>query len=340
MLLIAYTDSHLQSDDDSSSSSSSSDDDEDAEMKDAAPVSRKRSAEESSAPAKKAKTEAAAPAGASSTIYVGGLSWNVDNDWLKSEFETVGEVVSARVVTDRDSGKSRGFGYVEFTKPESAQKALEMAGHEIDGRAIKVDVSTPRPARENATPQDRKKTFNDQLSGPPTTTLFVGNLPFSASEDAVWTVFADFGDVSSVRLPTDKETGRPKGFGYIEFSSIEGAQAAVAAGGPEATGEGVVVEGRTVRLDYSQPRDQSSGGGGGGRGGFGGGRGGARGGGMRGGGRGGGFGGGRGGGFGGGRGGGRGGASSGRGRDQGWASRGNPRSGGATEFKGNKKTFD
>jgi nucleolin len=187
-------------------------------MKEDAPASKKRAAEETEAPAKKAKVEESAAEGASTTVFVGQLSWNVDNDWLQSEFAECGEVVSARVVTDRESGRSRGFGYVEFTTPEAAQKAMELAGKEVDGRAIKVDVSTPRAPRDNA--ERPKKTFvrllsflsstshstdlnspfsqNDQLSGPPTTTLFVGNLPFSASEDAVWTAFADFGDVSSV----------------------------------------------------------------------------------------------------------------------------------------------
>ncbi|PRQ74941.1 hypothetical protein AAT19DRAFT_13963 [Rhodotorula toruloides] len=309
-------------------------------MKEDAPKeNKKRAAEESAAPAKKAKVESAAPAaegGESTTVFVGQLSWNVDNDWLQSEFKDCGEVVSARVVTDRDSGRSRGFGYVEFTTAEAAQKALELAGKEIDGRAIKVDVTTPRPPREQ---QERpKKQFNDQLSGPPTTTLFVGNLPFSASEDAVWTAFADFGDVQSVRLPTDPESGRPKGFGYVEFSSIEGSQAAVTAGGPESTGSGVEIDGRKLRLDYSQPRGERQGGGdrnggGGGRGGFGG-RGGGRGGrggfndrGGRGGGR-----------------GGRGGRGGGRSADAGWGGRpgGNPRSGGFSNDKpaGKKISFD
>lgn len=170
--------------------------------------SKKRAVEEESeAPAKKAKTAAAVTnangddASESTTVFVGQLSWNVDNDWLQSEFVECGEVVSARVVTDRDSGRSRGFGYVEFTTTEAAQKALELAGKEVDGRAIKVDLSAPRPNREGQAERP-KKVFNDTLSGPPTTTLFVGNLPFSASEDAVWSAFADFGDVSSVRLHT------------------------------------------------------------------------------------------------------------------------------------------
>jgi nucleolin len=176
-------------------------------MADAAPASKKRAAEDSEAPAKKVKKDdapaAIEPVDAATaevtTVYVGGLSWNVDNEWLKSELEVCGEVVSARVVTDRETQKSRGFGYVEFVKAESAQKALEMAGQEIDGRAIKVDLSLPRAPKEGGAFGDKpKKVFNDQLSGPPTTTLFVGNLPFSATEDAVWSAFADFGDVSSV----------------------------------------------------------------------------------------------------------------------------------------------
>lgn len=276
--------------DDSSSDSDSSDssDDEDEKMKEDAPASKKRAAEESEAPAKKAKVEEAATDGASTTVFVGQLSWNVDNDWLQSEFAECGEVVSARVVTDRESGRSRGFGYVEFTTAEAAQKAMELAGKEVDGRAIKVDVSTPRAPRDAA--ERPKKVFvrplpslsylsfstdsffpflqNDELSGPPTTTLFVGNLPFSASEDAVWTAFADYGDVSSVRLPTDPESGRPKGFGYVEFASLEAATSAVTAGGPASSGAGVEIDGRRLRLDYSQPRaDRQGGGDRGGRGG-------------------------------------------------------------------------
>ena len=74
------------------------------------------------------------------------------------------------------------------------------------------------------------------------------------------------GDVKSVRLPTNPETGKPKGFGYVEFTDIEAAKKAY-----EGV-SGTEIDGRPVRLDYSQPRDNN----GGGRGGRGGGRGGAR----------------------------------------------------------------
>jgi len=80
------------------------------ETKPAAVESKKRKAVEEDQPVKKAKSDepAAEEDEASKTIWVGQLSWNVDDAWLKTEFEEFGEVVSARVVMDRDSGRSRG----------------------------------------------------------------------------------------------------------------------------------------------------------------------------------------------------------------------------------------
>jgi len=254
---------------------------------------------------------------------VGRLSWSVDNDRLAQEFAHCGKVESAIVQMDRDSGKSRGFGYVRFTTSEAVEKALLMNGQEIDGRAVNIDRSTA-PDKSQAR-ERRAQTFGDQTS-PASATLFVGNLSYNVSEDTVWSFFNDYG-VKSVRLPTDRETGRPKGFGYVEFEDIDGAKKAF-----EST-NGAEIDGRSVRLDYSQPRD-SSGGGRGGRG-FGdrGGRGGGRGFGDRGG-----RGGGRGrGGFGD-RGGGRGGDRGGRGRGRG-APRGMSKNGGIAAFEGKKTTF-
>ncbi|POY74011.1 hypothetical protein BMF94_2822 [Rhodotorula taiwanensis] len=207
----------------------------------------------------------------SSTVFVGQLSWNIDNEWLESEFEQYGEIKSAKVVLERDSGRSRGFGYVEFATPEAAKKALEMAGKEVDGRHINVDIATPRPAPrsyDNASPSGARP-----VSGAPTATLFVANLPFSATEGDVSSAFEDFGEVLSVRLPVDGRSGLPKGFGYVEFQSVEQAKAAIEAAGPAEGTEPIEIDGRMLRLDYSQPRPERSErsdrsyGGGGGRGG-------------------------------------------------------------------------
>jgi RNA recognition motif-containing protein len=94
--------------------------------------------------------------------------------------------------------------------------------------------------------------------------LFVGNLPFSATEDEVRTQFEAHGEVISVALPTDRETGRPRGFGFVEMDKA-GAAAAI-----EAL-DGADYGGRPMRVNEARERPPRSGGGGGGYGGGGGG---------------------------------------------------------------------
>jgi len=73
-------------------------------------------------------------------LFVGGLSWSTDTNSLRAAFEKYGEVVDARVVLDRDSGRSRGFGFVTFaSEDESRAAAAAMNDTELDGRVIRVD---------------------------------------------------------------------------------------------------------------------------------------------------------------------------------------------------------
>ena len=118
--------------------------------------------------------------------------------------------------------------------------------------------------------------------------IYVGNLPFSATEDQVRALFAAHGTVESVALPNDRETGRPRGFGFVEMSQADAARAIQAVNGQD-------LGGRALRVNEAQDKPRTGGGGGGRSGGGGGGYGGGGGGGRSGGG-GGGYGGGGGGG--------------------------------------------
>ena len=81
----------------------------------------------------------------SKKLFVGGLSWDTDDAGLQAAFEVHGDVTEAKVITDRDSGRSRGFGFVTFADASSAQEALsEMNGTDLDGRTIRVDVAHDR----------------------------------------------------------------------------------------------------------------------------------------------------------------------------------------------------
>ncbi|HOQ15423.1 MAG TPA: RNA-binding protein [Candidatus Paceibacterota bacterium] len=77
-------------------------------------------------------------------LYVGSLSYNTTEDSLKDAFSKAGTVVSATVITDKYSGRSKGFGFVEMSSGEEAEKAVEMLnGQELDGRKIIVDEARP-----------------------------------------------------------------------------------------------------------------------------------------------------------------------------------------------------
>ncbi|CAK7343084.1 unnamed protein product [Dovyalis caffra] len=82
-------------------------------------------------------------------VYVGNLSWNVDNLALETLFREKGNVTDARVVYDRDSGRSRGFGFVTYSSSEEVENAIDsLNGAELDGRAIRVSVAEAKPRRQ------------------------------------------------------------------------------------------------------------------------------------------------------------------------------------------------
>lgn len=77
-------------------------------------------------------------------LFVGGLSFSTSNERLREAFASFGEVQSATVVTDRDTGRSRGFGFVEMATNEEATAAVSrLNGTDLDGRQIKVEIAKP-----------------------------------------------------------------------------------------------------------------------------------------------------------------------------------------------------
>lgn len=78
-------------------------------------------------------------------LFVGSLSWNTTDESLAEFFSQAGTVVSAKVIVDRETGKARGFGFVEMGSEDEAKKAMELAGKMLDGRAIVVNEARPRP---------------------------------------------------------------------------------------------------------------------------------------------------------------------------------------------------
>jgi len=85
---------------------------------------------------------------AQQNLFIGSLAYATTDDALKAFFETVGEVASARVITDRESGRSKGFGFVEYVSDDDNQKAIDqLNGKELDGRPISVTLAKPKEDR-------------------------------------------------------------------------------------------------------------------------------------------------------------------------------------------------
>ncbi len=78
----------------------------------------------------------------SKKLFVGSLSWGVNDDSLRDAFSVHGQISEAVVITDRDTGRSRGFGFVTFDDDDAADKAVAaLNGTELDGRTLRVDVA-------------------------------------------------------------------------------------------------------------------------------------------------------------------------------------------------------
>uniref|UniRef100_A0A804QZ29 RRM domain-containing protein n=1 Tax=Zea mays TaxID=4577 RepID=A0A804QZ29_MAIZE len=83
----------------------------------------------------------------STKLFIGGLDWGVDDVKLREAFSSFGEVTEARVITDRETGRSRGFGFVNYSDSDAAKEAISaMDGKEIDGRQVRVNMANERPA--------------------------------------------------------------------------------------------------------------------------------------------------------------------------------------------------
>ncbi|KAM0745992.1 RNA-binding domain-containing protein, partial [Meredithblackwellia eburnea MCA 4105] len=196
-------------------------------------------------------------------VFVGGLSWNVDNEWLSEvvcgELEIKEEdMISVRVARNH-MGRSKGFGFVEFTTPELANRAAALESRDIDGREAQFRMCLPVAPRSDK-PSDRRpnkvnrRPTRLQPLNPASDTLWIGNMPWQATRDDLENIFSTFGVVTRVSIPTDSDTGKPRGIAYVQFDSDEPAKDAV----DEAfCGNGFELDGRNLVLDFASPTGQA-----------------------------------------------------------------------------------
>ncbi|KAG6477226.1 hypothetical protein ZIOFF_066478 [Zingiber officinale] len=149
-------------------------------------------------------------------LFIGGISWDTNEDRLREYFRSYGEVVEAVIMKDRNTGRARGFGFVVFSDPAVAERVV-MEKHMIDGRMVEAKKAVPRDDQQIL---NRNASSVHGSPGPGRTKkIFVGGLPSTITESEFKKYFDQFGTITDVVVMYDHNTQRPRGFGFITYDS-------------------------------------------------------------------------------------------------------------------------
>ncbi|KAJ7946394.1 heterogeneous nuclear ribonucleoprotein 1-like [Quillaja saponaria] len=154
----------------------------------------------------------------SGKLFIGGISWDTNEDRLRQYFQTFGEVVEAVIMKDRATGRARGFGFIVFADPAVAELVVKEK-HAIDGRAVEAKKAVPRDDQNILS----RSSCSVQASPGPgrTKKIFVGGLASTVTENDFKNHFDQFGTITDVVVMYDHNTQRPRGFGFITYDSEE-----------------------------------------------------------------------------------------------------------------------
>ncbi|KAM3620915.1 uncharacterized protein V6R79_003623 [Siganus canaliculatus] len=140
---------------------------------------------------------------------------------LEDFFSAVGKVRDVRMISDRNSRRSKGIAYIEFVESNSVPLAIGLTGQRLLGVPIIVQASQAEKNRAAAAANNLQK----GTAGP--MRLYVGSLHFNITEEMLRGIFEPFGRIESIQLMMDSETGRSKGYGFITFADAECAKKAL-----------------------------------------------------------------------------------------------------------------
>lgn len=180
-------------------------------------------------------------------LYFGNLAFDKGKQDVETIFNDCGQITDIHIIRDRFTQRSQGYGFVTFATNEGKDKALLKNGQSFFGRQLKVNLEA-KSKPDGGRVKTRQR-------------LYVKNIPKDTSEEQVKELFAQFGTVENFFFIKDHATNVSRGFGFLDFSNAEEAQAALSMNGQMAFGQTLVVK---IAEEKNSGRGR-----GGGRGGFG-----------------------------------------------------------------------
>ncbi|KAF5717220.1 putative heterogeneous nuclear ribonucleoprotein HRP1 [Fusarium globosum] len=160
-------------------------------------------------------------------MFIGGLNWETTDQSLRDYFSQFGEVVECTVMRDSSTGRSRGFGFLTF-KDAKTVNIVMVKEHFLDGKIIDPKRAIPRDEQEK------------------TSKIFVGGVSQETTDQEFKEYFAQFGRVVDATLMMDKDTGRPRGFGFVTFENEAGVDACI--------NVPLEIHGKPIEVKKAQPR--------------------------------------------------------------------------------------
>ncbi|KAI8598867.1 hypothetical protein EDD21DRAFT_417348 [Dissophora ornata] len=195
------------------------------------------------------------------TVFVMQLSARLRSSELEAFFSQAGKVRAARIIEDRNTGRSKGVGYVEFYDEESVAKAIELTGQKLLGipviakhteseknRLALQAASQAQAATATATESPAQSAAADLSLH----RLYVGSVNFDLTEDDLKHVLEPFGPIEFIKLHRDAETGKSKGFAFVQYKNAEDAKQAME------RMNGQVLAGRTIKVGLVTERGSNT----------------------------------------------------------------------------------
>ena len=175
-------------------------------------------------------------------IFVHGLNWTTNADTLRSFFGQYGEIEECKIVTDRNTGKSKGYGFILFRQRRASRLALKEPQKSIDGRMTACQLASIGPVgnappataavaahqavNSNSTQYQQQLHYHTPQDVLPRK-IFVGNVHADVSKERLHQFFSQYGEIEEGPLGFDRQTGKAKGFALFIYKTTEGARRAL-----------------------------------------------------------------------------------------------------------------